>query len=365
MKRRNFLSAAGLGLGGAIISAPAIARSRPEVRWRMVSSFPRSLDILQGGAEFLARRVADLTDGGFQIQVFASGEIMPGLDVFDAVSAGTVPIGFLAGYNYLGKEPALAFDTAIPFGLNTRQQNAWMYQGGGLALMREILADYDIVPFPAGNTGPQMGGWFRQEIWGSGGLNGLKFRVAGMAGEILAHLGALSQPMPGTEINTALEQGTIDAAEWIGPHDDLRLGLHKVARYYYYPSFWEGCTQLSCYVNRRQLEQLPKHYQTAIECACADANLWITAKYDADNPQALKQLVAEGALLRPYPLDILRAAHRTTEEHLESVASGNPRFGKIHASWKRFRDDQRLWFRIAEDSFNRFVSLLAVERNGK
>jgi TRAP-type mannitol/chloroaromatic compound transport system substrate-binding protein len=362
MKRRNFLSAAGLGLGGAIVAAPAIAQSRPEVRWRMATNFPRSLDILHGGAEFLARRIAALTDGKFQI---VGVEIMPGLQVLDAVSAGTVPIGFSAGYNYIGKEPALAFDTAIPFGLNTRQQNAWMYQGGGLVLMREIFADYEIVPFPTGNTGPQMGGWFRREIRGVGDLDGLKFRVGGMAGEILAKLGALPQQIAGTDIYPALEQGTIDAAEWIAPYDDLRLGLHKVARYYYYPSFWEGCAQLSCYVNRRELEQLPKDYQTAIECACAETNLWITTRYDTDNPQALKQLVAEGALLRPYPLDMLRAAHRATEEHLESIASQDPRFRKVYSLWKVFRDDQHLWFRIAEDGFNRFVSLIATERNGK
>jgi TRAP-type mannitol/chloroaromatic compound transport system substrate-binding protein len=210
-----------------------------------------------------------------------------------------------------------------------------------------------------------MGGWFRREISGVRDLNGLKFRVGGMAGEILLKLGAVPQQIAGVDVYPALEQGTIDAAEWIGPYDDLRLGLHKVARYYYYPSFWEGSAQLSCYVNRRQLEQLPKDYQMAIECACADANLWITTKYDTDNPQALKQLVAEGALLRPYSLDILRAAHRATEAHLESLAARDPRFGKVYTSWKLFRDDQHLWFRIAEDSFNRFASLIATERNGK
>jgi len=363
MERRNFLRAAGLGLGGAMLSAPAVAQDRPEIHWRMATGFPASLDTLNGGAEFLARRVGALTGGRFRIAVHAADEIVPRAEVLDAVSVGTVPVGFTVGSHYSDRDPALIFDTAMPFGLNTRQRNAWMYHGGGRELMRRVFADHGVIPLPAGNTGAQMGGWFRKEIGSPQDLNGLKIRVGGMAGDILAKLGAVPQRIADDGLRQALEQGTIDAAEWGGPHDDLRLGLHKGAKYYYYPGFWEASAQVSCYVNRRAWERLAPEHRAAIESACAETNLWITAKYDTDNAAALKRLVAEGALLRPYPLDVLKAAHRATREHLEALAARDPRFGMVHASWARFRDGQRTWFRVAEHSFDRFISLVSSDGN--
>ncbi|HYH19744.1 MAG TPA: ABC transporter substrate-binding protein [Azospirillum sp.] len=328
----------------------------------METGFPSSLDTLNGGAVFLARRVEALTGGAFRIHVHATDDASR-LEVLDTVSSGSIPIAFTAGSHYASRDPALVFDTALPFGLNTRQRNAWMYHGGGRELMRRIFADHGVVPLPAGNTGAQMGGWFRREINALRDLNGLKFRVGGMAGDILGKLGAVPRPTADADLRSALQSGAIDAAEWGGPHDDLRLGLHKAAPYYYYPGFWEASAQVSCFVNHRRWERLPEEFRAALESACAETSLWVTAKYDTDNSAALKRLVAEGALLRPYPLDILKAAYRATQEHLATLAARDPRFGMVHASWARFRDDQRLWFRVAEHSFDRFISLVSTEGN--
>src|SRR5215213_158786 len=249
MKRRHFLTNATLAIAGSAITAPALAQSQPQIRWRMASSFPKSLDTLFGTAEQIAQRVSRLTEGRFEMRIFAAGEIVPPLQVLDAVQNGTVECGQTASYYYIGKNPALAFDTALPFGLNARQQNAWMYHGGGLQLTRELFSQYNIVNFPCGNTGTQMAGWYRKEIKSVADLKGLKMRVAGLAGQILAKLGVVPQQIGGADIYPALEKGTIDAAEWVGPYDDEKLGLQKVAKFYYYPGFFEGCTAAHLIVN--------------------------------------------------------------------------------------------------------------------
>ncbi|HYH43388.1 MAG TPA: substrate-binding domain-containing protein, partial [Burkholderiales bacterium] len=252
MHRRRFLKSAGAGMAGTAVAAPALAQGQhPQVRWRMASSFPKSLDTLFGTAEQIAQRVSRLTEGRFEIRIFAAGEIVPPLQVMDAVQNGTVECGQTAGYYYVGRNPALAFDTALPFGLNARQQNAWMYHGGGLQLMRDLLRQYNIVSFPCGNTGTQMAGWYRKEIRSVADLKGLKMRVAGLAGQILERLGVVPQQIGGADIYPALERGTIDAAEWVGPYDDEKLGLAKVAKFYYYPGFWEGGAMLSALVNAK------------------------------------------------------------------------------------------------------------------
>jgi TRAP-type C4-dicarboxylate transport system substrate-binding protein len=229
-------------------------------------------------AEYLAKRVAEATDNKFQIRVFAGGEIVPALQVLDAVQNNTVELGHTASYYYVGKDPTFSFDCTIPFGMNTRQMNAWMMHGGGLQLMRELFKDYNVYNIPAGNTGAQMGGWYRKEIKTVADLNGLKFRIAGLAGAILTKLGVVPQVIPGGDIYPALEKGTIDAAEWVGPYDDEKLGFYKVAKYYYYPGWWEGNAQLSLYVNIGQWESLPKAYQAILTAACAEADMWTLAK---------------------------------------------------------------------------------------
>ena len=245
MERRKFLGGATAGAAAVAALAasfpkPAIAENLPEIKWRLASSYPKNLDTIFGALDRMCQRIAAATDGKFQIRPFAAGEIVPGLQVLDAVQNGTVEAGQTASYYYVGKDPTFAFDCAVPFGLNARQQNAWMYVGGGLELMRDFFKDYNIVQFPAGNTGAQMGGWFRTEIKSVDDLKGLKFRIAGIAGKVLASLGVVPQQIAGGDIYPALEKGTIDAAEWVGPYDDEKLGFYKVAKYYYYPGFWEG-----------------------------------------------------------------------------------------------------------------------------
>ncbi|HEX2113915.1 MAG TPA: TRAP transporter substrate-binding protein DctP, partial [Alphaproteobacteria bacterium] len=273
MKRRQFLTSAGVGAAATAVAAPAIAQSQPEIKWRCASSFPKSLDTIFGTAELIAKKVAAATDDKFQIRVFAAGEIVPGLQVLDAVQANTVECGHTASYYYVGKDPTFAFETTVPFGLNTRQQMAWMYQGGGIELFREFFKDYNVVQFPAGQTGAQMGGWFRKEIKTVDDLKGLKFRVGGFAGQILGKLGVVAQQIPGGEIYPALEKGTIDAAEWVGPYDDERLGFHKVAPYYYYPGWWEGTGMGTAYINQKAWDSLPPSYQKAIETTADEVTL--------------------------------------------------------------------------------------------
>jgi TRAP-type mannitol/chloroaromatic compound transport system substrate-binding protein len=362
MKRRLFLKSAALGLATAPIAAPAIAQSQPELKWRLASSFPKSLDTIFGASEVIANRVSAATDGKFQIQVFAAGEIVPGLQVLDAVQNGTVECGHSASYYYVGKDPTFAFDTAIPFGLNARQQNAWMYHGGGLALMREFFNDYNVYQIPAGNTGAQMGGWFRKEIKTVGDLNGLKFRIGGFAGKVLTKLGVVPQQIAGGDIYPALEKGTIDAAEWVGPYDDEKLGFNKVAQYYYYPGWWEGGPQLSLYVNTAQWQQLPKSYQAILETAGAEANVWMVAKYDAQNMAALRKLVAGGTQLKPYSKEIMEACYKAAFELYDETAAATPKFKKVYDQWNQFRQDQDLWFRVAENTFDNFVFAKSAQK---
>src|SRR5579872_6806639 len=249
MQRRKFLRTAGIGATAAAasvaVAAPAIAQSMPELKWRLTSSFPKSLDTLWGGAERFVKLVAEATDNKFQIQPFAAGEIVPGLQVADAVQNGTVEIGQTASYYYSGKDPAFALGTTVPFGLNTRQMNAWLMYGGGEQLLNEFYKGYNIFGLCAGNTGSQMGGWFRKEINTVDDLKGLKMRIGSViAGNVMAKLGVVPQQIAGGDIYPALEKGTIDAAEWVGPYDDQKLGFSKIAPHYYYPGWWEGTASL-------------------------------------------------------------------------------------------------------------------------
>ncbi|PGH55043.1 ABC transporter substrate-binding protein [Azospirillum palustre] len=362
MKRRSFLTSAGVGVAASTLAAPAIAQSQPEIHWRLASSFPKSLDTIYGAADTIAARIAAATDGKFTIRPFAAGEIVPGLQVLDAVQNGTVECGHTASYYYVGKDPTFTFDATVPFGLNARQQNAWIYNGGGMALLREFFDGYGVMNFPAGNTGVQMGGWFRKEIKTVEDLKGLKFRIGGFAGQVLAKLGTVPQQIAGGDIYPSLEKGTIDAAEWIGPYDDEKLGFNKVAKYYYYPGWWEGGLNVSLLVNKQQWEQLPKQYKAILEAACFEANLTMNAKYDAENPAALRRLVAGGAQLRPFPREVMEACYKAATELYDETAKTNPKFAKIYEPWKKFRDDEYLWFRVAENSFDNFAFTAGLKR---
>jgi TRAP-type mannitol/chloroaromatic compound transport system substrate-binding protein len=356
MKRRSFIKNTGIGLAAAAtVAAPAIAQSQPEIKWRLAASWPKSLDTLFGGAELLCKIVAELTDNKFQIRAFAGGEIVPPLQVLDAVQNNTVEMGHTASYYYVGKDPTFTFDTTVPFGLNARQQNAWMRHGGGQAALREFFKDYNVYPIAAGNTGAQMGGFFNREIKAVEDLSGLKFRIGGWAGAVVAKLGVVPQVIAGGDLYPALEKGTIDAAEWVGPYDDEKLGLYKVTKFYYYPGWWEGNAQLSAYVNLEQWNKLPKLYQTVLETASAEARNWMIGKYDADNPAALRRLVAGGVQLKPFPQAVLEACYKAANELYDETSAKNPKFKKIYDSWKKFRGEELLWFQVAEQSFDSFM----------
>ncbi|MGE0719979.1 MAG: TRAP transporter substrate-binding protein [Alphaproteobacteria bacterium] len=358
MERRSFLRGGAAGAATAIgttLAAPAIAQSSPEVRWRLTSSFPKSLDTLFGGAELITKRVAAMTDGKFQIRAFAAGEVVPALQALDAVQNETVEMAQTASYYYVGKDPTFAFDTTLPFGPNARQQSAWMRHGGGGELMGEFFRQYNAIAFPCGNTGAQMGGWYRKELKSVDDLKGLKFRIAGFAGMVFQKLGVVPQQLPATDIYPALEKGTIDAAEWVGPYDDEKLGIHKVAPYYYYPGFWEGQAQLSAFINVNAWNKLPESYKAALQSACAEALVDMQARYDTLNPQALRRLVAAGAQLRPFPREILAACYKAATEIYDETSAKNASFKKVYESWKKFRDEQFLWFRVSENSYENFV----------
>jgi TRAP-type mannitol/chloroaromatic compound transport system substrate-binding protein len=352
MKRRRFLATAATGIAATTVVSPAVAQSGGTVRWRMATSWPKSLDAMYGSAEALCRRVGELTDGRFEIRPFAGGEILPALQVLDGVQAGTIECGHTLISFFIGKNPTFAFDAGLPFGLNARQQNAWLYDGGGLALLREVFAKYNVINFPSGNVGVQMGGWYRKEINTVEDLRGLKFRIGGFGGQVLSKLGAVPQQIATSDIYSALEKGAIDAAEWIGPYDDEKLGFHRVAKYYYYPGWWEGSAQVTTIVNTQAWSALPNSFKAAYETAANEQNLLMVAKYDAKNPDALRRLVGQGAELRAFPRPVLEACYNATTATLDETAASNPDFAKIYEHWKKFRDDSNLWFRVAENTLD-------------
>jgi len=355
MQRRSFLKKAAAGVAAGAIAAPAIAESQPTIQWRMAASWPKSLDTLFGGVDLIARRVAEMTGGKFQIRTFAAGEIVPALQVLDAVQSGTIEMGHTAAYYYFGKDPAFALGTAVPFGPNTRQSHAWWYFGGGAEAMAPLFKDHGCVALLAGNTTCQMAGWFRKEIKSVADLKGLKFRIGGMAGLVMAKLGAVPQLIGAPDIYPALEKGTIDAAEWVGPYDDEKLGLNKVAQYYYYPGFWEGCAMLHALVNEKKWNELPKEYQAALTAACGEVTAWMPAKYDVQNPIALRRMVAAGTKLRPFPKSVLEAAEKASYELYAELGARSPHWKRIYPEWKKFRDEQFLWFRVAESTYDNYA----------
>ena len=355
MKRRDFLKVSAAGAAATAVASPAIAQSSPEIKWRLTSSFPKSLDTIYGGAEQVAKYVAEMTDNKFQIQVFAAGEIVPGLQALDATSNNTVEMCHTVSYYYVGKDPTFAIYATVPFGLNARQQNSWWYQGGGEQLGNEFFKKNGVIGFPTGNTGTQMGGWFRKEIKTVADLSGLKMRIGGIAGQVLQKVGVVPQQLAGGDIYPALEKGTIDAAEWVGPYDDEKLGFAKVAKYYYYPGFWEGGPMVHSFVNLEKWNGLPKNYQAILQNACAHANTWMNARYDMQNPTALKRLVAGGTQLRPFTNEVLEACLKATNELWAEISAKNPDFKKTIDAMQAYRSDEYLWWQVAEYTYDSFM----------
>ena len=355
LNRRDFIAGAGVISAAAATQAVAQAPALPSVRWRCTSSFPKSLDTIYGGAETLSKRVSAITGGKFQIQVFSAGEIVPAFGAADAVQNGTVECCHTASYYFVGKNKTFAFDTTLPFGLNQRQQNAWIYYGGGLQLVRDFFKEYGFISFPGGNTGVQMGGWWKKEVKSVADLKGVKFRIAGLGGEVLSRLGVVPQQIAGGDIFPSLERGVIDGAEWVGPYDDEKLGFYKVAPHYYYPGWWESNSMYSFYVAQKEWDKLPKEYQAAFEAAAAEANIDMMAEYDFKNPAALRSLIAKGVKLHAFPTDVLKAAQDASFDLYEEESAKNPSFKKIYEPWKKFRDEIYLWHRVAEQTYSTFV----------
>ncbi len=354
MDRRSIIKHAGIAGVLAAGAAPAV-HAQAAVRWRLASSFPKPLDTIYGGAETFAKKVGEMTGGKFQISVHAAGELMPALGVIDGVQQGSIEACHTAGYYFFGKNEAFAVGAAIPFGMNTRQLNAWMYEGNGLKLTREFYAKYNMVNFPCGNTGAQMGGWFRKEIKTVEDFKGLKFRIGGFAGRVIERLGAVPQNIPGGEIYQSLEKGTIDAAEWIGPYDDQKLGFNKVAPYYYYPGWWEGTLQLDLQVNQKAYDALTPEYKAIVQAAASHAHVDMQAKYDARNPTALKQLVGAKTKVLAFPKPVLDASFKASMEVYAELDAKNPDWKALYSDYRAFQKDQLLWSRFAEARFDSYM----------
>lgn len=364
MKRRDLISYAVVSSGSAIAltacnqkspqvsAAPeATNQSQPNVRWRMATSWPKSLDIAFGTAELVCRQVSDMTSGRFVITPYEAGELVGGLEVLDSVSKGTVECGHTASYYYVKQNPALGFGTTVPFGLNSQQHNAWLHDGGGLEAMRKLYSDFGVINFPGGSTGAQMGGWYSRTVKSMQDLKGLKIRIPGMGGQVMKQLGADVHVLAGNEIFAALESKKVEAAEWVGPYEDEKLGLNRVAAYYYYPGWWEPGTTYEFQVNQAAWEKLPSDYQSIFQAATLTAHLRMLTQYDAANGQALERLITSGTKLLPYSKDVIQAAQKSTLELLEDYASKETSFREIYQQWKLFRDRVYRWNRVNEWSF--------------
>ena len=355
MERRSFVKHAGLAGILAAGTAPAVVMAQQAVRWRLASSFPNSLDTIFGAANIFAQKVKEASGGKFEISVHAGGELVPPFGVVDAVQQGTVECCHTAPYYFFGKDPTFALGCAVPFGMNSRQMSAWMYQGNGLKLMREFYANYNIISFPMGNTGAQMGGWFRKPIKSLADMKGLKMRIGGFAGKVMERIGVVPQNIPGGDIYPSLEKGTIDAAEWIGPYDDLKLGFYKVAKNYLYPGWWEGGPELDLFVNQKAYNALSPEYKAIVEIAASHAHINMQAMYDAKNPPALKELVGKGAKLQGFPKDVMEAAFKASNEIYNELSASNPNWKKVYTDWYKFRNDDILWFRFTEARFDSYM----------
>jgi TRAP-type mannitol/chloroaromatic compound transport system substrate-binding protein len=374
MERRDFTKKALLGAAGASLltgcgdgessasdGAPNVQPNK-QVRWRLASSFSRSLDTIYGAAEVLAERLKALTDGNFEILTYPGGELVPPLEVLGSVQNRTVEMGHSASYYFIGKNPALAFDCTVPFGLTARQYNAWLLYGGGMDLMRDLFADFNIINLPGGNTGTQMGGWFKTDVAGLDDMRGLKMRIPGLGGQVMSEMGVNTQVLPSGEIYPSLERGAIDAAEWVGPYDDEKLGFHEVSKYYYYPGWWEPGPALTFYVNRDAYESLPTQYQEALKTAASEASLRMLAQYDHKNPAALDRLLDKDVTLRRFPDEVMSRAQEVTTQLLEDNASGNKQYRKIYEAYKGAREDAYRWFGTAEMGYADFAFPRAGEK---
>ena len=356
MDRRSLIKHAGLAGVLAAGVAPAV-HAQTAVRWRMASSFPKSLDTIFGSAEMFAKTVKALSGGKFEVSVHAAGDWMPAVGVVDALQNGTVEMAQTAPYYFTGKDSIFAFGCAVPFGLTARQMDAWMEHGGGRKLMDAFYANYNIKSMSAGNTGTQMGGWYRKEIKTVADLKGLKMRLGGgLFGEAMQKLGVVAQNMPAGDVYQALEKGTLDAVEFVGPYDDEKLGFNKVAPFYYYPGWWEGGAELEFFINTKAYAALSPEFQAIVNAAANVAARDMTTKYDAMNPIALKKLVGAKTQLKPFSKEIMDAGFKASMEVFAEHEAKSPEFKKIHQNMRAFQRDQLLWLRYSELRFDSYMT---------
>lgn len=355
MKRRTFIGTAGLAGILATGMAPA-ARAGQATRWRLVSRFPKTMDVAHEGVQTFIRLVKELSGGRFEINLQANDESPAAPGVMESVQRGSAECGHTSAGLYVGKDETFALDHAIPFGMNARQMNAWLLQGNGLALLREFYKTHGIVNFPLGNTGAQMGGWYRKPLRSPADLKGLKMRIGGLGGQVLARLGGKPSTESSGDTFTALQRGSLDAAEWSSPHDDLRLGLHDLCKHYAFPGWWKGSAQFSLYINQRAFDALSDENQTIVEVAAAAAHQDILAGYDRRNPDAIEQLVATGTKLFGMPKPVLDAAWQASQQLHAELAEKNPQWRKIHASYAAFQKDLAWSWGRSEIGFDNYLN---------
>ena len=358
MERRKFLKNVGaMALGTALVSNGTKAySSEKRFVWRMVTSWPPNFPILQTGAERLARRVEELSGGRLTIQVYAGKELVPPLGVFDAVSQGTVECGHSSSYYWAGKSPAFQWFTSIPFGLDAHGMNTWLYQGNGLKLWRELYGQFNIVPRPAGNTGVQMGGWFNREINSLEDFKGLKMRMPGLGGKVLKKVGGTVVLLPGGELYTSLERGVIDATEWVGPAHDLRMGFHKVAKYYYGPGWHEPGSVLEFIVNKKAHDALPNDLKAVLDVACAELNVQMFTEFEHENAKGLQKIMREHKVnIKYFPPEVLKGLRKVAMETIEEEAAKDKMAQKVHRDFSAFKEKLRPWANISERKYYEFI----------
>ena len=354
MRRRGVLGHA--GLAGILASgcAPAVL-AQPVIRWRLATACHHSLDAVCSGTEQFARQLGQLSGGRLQVTLLPVDDPVAPLSLLEALQAGEIDALHAVPSHFVGIDECFALDSAVPFGLNSRQMNTWQLEGNGLKLLRDFYAQHQIVNFPMGNSGAQMGGWFRRELESPADLSELRMQMGGLGARVLQSLGALPQQLPMSELVGALERGQLDAVEWVGPHDDRKLGLSRVARYYYYPGWWEGSAQLSLYCNAKAWRALPPDLKGMVELAAQSVHAGIQARYDVLNPIALKQVVAAGVRVKAYLERMLDAAFKASNALCADLSRRNPAWRRIYADYSAFRREQNLWHRLSEAHFDRYL----------
>ena len=340
------------GKKSAQIDTTSIAEDATLFEWKMVTTWPKNFPGLGLAPENFARMVNDMSDGRLRIQVHGANEIVPAMGVFGAVSSGSVQMGHSAAYYWKGKIPAAVFFTSVPFGMNAQELNGWLHYGGGLELWRELYEPFNLIPFAAGNTGVQMGGWFNREINSIEDIRGLKMRIPGIGGEVFTRAGGEAINIPGGELYTSLQSGVIDATEWVGPYNDLAFGFHQIAKYYYYPGWHEPGPTLEITVNKQAYETLPPDLQAIIEAAARMVNQDMLDEYTARNNAALVELVDEhGVQLRAFPRDVLEEFKLVSLDLYDELSESDPAFAKVYAAYKKYLDGVRNYHTLSEEAY--------------